>query len=112
MCARVSDHVLYRYMHVLATHRIIQSDEKRVCVHVCVCVCRVGQNHIYTVYIRYFWLGNHQIYSAYIRIYTVLANPMCVWLCMHHAYIAQPDHKRVCAHVCVATYARCIQSTV
>ena len=36
---------------------------------------RVGQNHIYTVYIRYFWLGNHQIYGVYIRIYTVLANP-------------------------------------
>jgi len=33
-----------------------------------------GQNHIYTVYIRYFWLGNHQIYGVYIRIYTVLAN--------------------------------------
>jgi hypothetical protein len=37
-------------------------------------ISRVGQNHIYTVYIRYFWLGNHQIYSVYIRIYTVLAN--------------------------------------
>ena len=36
---------------------------------------RVGQNHIYTVYIRYFWLGNNQIYGVYIRIYTVLANP-------------------------------------
>ena len=36
---------------------------------------RVGQNHMYTVYIRYFWLGNHQIYGVYIRIYTVLANP-------------------------------------
>jgi hypothetical protein len=24
------------------------------------CVFRVGQNHIYTVYIRYFWQGNHQ----------------------------------------------------
>jgi len=35
---------------------------------------RVGQNHIYTVYIRYFWLGNHQIYGVYIRIYRVLAN--------------------------------------
>jgi predicted secreted protein len=30
---------------------------------------------MYTVYIRYFWLGNHQIYGVYIRIYTVLANP-------------------------------------
>ena len=36
---------------------------------------RVGQNHIYTVHIRYFWLANHQIYGVYIRIYTVLANP-------------------------------------
>ena len=24
---------------------------------------------IYTVYIRYFWLGNHQIYGVYIRVY-------------------------------------------
>jgi hypothetical protein len=23
-------------------------------------ICRVGQNHLYTVYIRYFWQGNHQ----------------------------------------------------
>ena len=37
---------------------------------------RVGQDHIYTVHIRYFWLGNHQIYGVYIRIYTVLANPV------------------------------------
>jgi hypothetical protein len=37
---------------------------------------RVGQNHIYTVYIRYFWLGNHQIYGVCVRIYTVLANPI------------------------------------
>ena len=38
-----------------------------MCVHVCECVCvlcqsaclvfRVGQNHIYTVHIRYFWQG-------------------------------------------------------
>jgi len=26
-------------------------------------ICRVGQDHIYTVYIRYFWQGNHQIYG-------------------------------------------------
>ena len=30
---------------------------------------------IYTAYIRYFWLENHQIYGVYIRMYTVLANP-------------------------------------
>jgi len=36
---------------------------------------RVGQNHIYMVYIRYFWQGNHQIYGHIRCIYTVLANP-------------------------------------
>jgi len=37
---------------------------------------RVGQNHIYTVYIRYFWRGNHQIHGHIRCIYTVLANPI------------------------------------
>ena len=36
---------------------------------------RVGQNRIYTVYIRYFWQRNHQIYGNIRCIYTVLANP-------------------------------------
>ena len=36
---------------------------------------RVGQNHIYTVYIRYFWQRNHQIYNHIRSMYTVLANP-------------------------------------
>ena len=36
---------------------------------------RVGQNPIHTVYIRYFWLGNHQIYGHIRCMYTVLANP-------------------------------------
>jgi len=36
---------------------------------------RVGQNHIYTVYVRYFWQGYHQIYGHIRCIYTVLANP-------------------------------------
>ena len=37
---------------------------------------RVGQNHIYTVCIRYFWQGNHQIYGhircVYIRFWPTL----------------------------------------
>jgi hypothetical protein len=37
--------------------------------------------YIYTVYIRYFWLGNHQIYGVFIRIYTVLANPKKTTCC-------------------------------
>jgi hypothetical protein len=39
-------------------------------------ICRVGQNHIYTVYVRYFWQGNYQIYGHIRCIYTVLANPI------------------------------------
>jgi hypothetical protein len=46
--------------------------------HIYPYMSRVGQNHIYTVYIRYIWLGNYQIYGVYIRIYTVLANPIHV----------------------------------
>jgi len=38
-------------------------------------VRRVGQNHIRTVYIRYFWQGNHRIYGHIRCIYTVLVNP-------------------------------------
>ena len=38
-------------------------------------ITRVGQNHIYTVYIRYFWQGNYKMYCHIRCIYTVLANP-------------------------------------
>ena len=38
-------------------------------------VSRVGQNHIYTVCIRYFWQDTHQIYGHIRCIYTVLAKP-------------------------------------
>ena len=41
-------------------------------------MCRFGQNPIYTVYIRYFWQGNHRIYGHIRCIYTVLANPTYV----------------------------------
>jgi hypothetical protein len=36
---------------------------------------RVGQDHIYTVYIRYFWQKTHHTYVHIRCIYTVLANP-------------------------------------
>ena len=42
---------------------------------------RVGQNHIYTVCIRYFWQENHQIYSHMRCMFTVLANPSYVCAC-------------------------------
>jgi hypothetical protein len=48
----------------------------------CTHMCRVGQNHIYTVYIRYFWQGNHQIYGHIRCIYTVLANTTHVTSCL------------------------------
>jgi len=38
----------------------------------------VGQNHKYTVYIRYFWQENHQVYGHIRCLYTFLANPTLV----------------------------------
>ena len=55
---------------------------------------RVGQNHIYTVYIRYFWQGNHQIYGHIRCIYTILANPM---------------HELWAFSYCLHTYATSVQ---
>jgi len=52
-------------------------------------MCRVDQNHIYTVYIRYFWQGNHQIYGVYIRFWPTLA--MCS-ICASHAVISFEQH--------------------
>jgi len=62
---------------------------------------RVGQNHIYTVHIRYFWQGNHQIYGHIRCIYTVLANPRHEpkeYLVIHiyiYIYIYRPVHCTV-----------------
>ena len=38
-------------------------------------IYKVGQNRMYTVYIRDFWQGNNQIYGHIRCIYSVLANP-------------------------------------
>jgi len=43
-------------------------------------IYRVGQNHIYTVCIRYFWQENHQKYGHIRCIYTVLANPIYIYI--------------------------------
>ena len=73
---------------------------------------RVGQNHIYTVYIRYSWQGNHQIYGHIRCIYTVLADPtnlLCVGQrqCQASTYrcikIPHPNHN------CALSTARCTQ---
>jgi succinate dehydrogenase flavin-adding protein (antitoxin of CptAB toxin-antitoxin module) len=50
-------------------------DVNFITLHLKQLICRVGQNHIYTVYIRCFWQKNHQIYGHIRCIYTVLANP-------------------------------------
>ena len=75
-------------------------------------IYRVGQNHIYTVYIRYSWQGNHQIYGHIRCIYTVLADPtnlLCVGQrqCQASTYrcikIPHPNHN------CALSTARCTQ---
>ena len=54
---------------------------------------RVGQNHIFTVYIRYFWQGKHQIYGLIGCVYTVLANPMHeTCLCLRVCFLAPSAH--------------------
>ena len=35
-------------------------------------MCRVGQNHIYTVHTRYFWQEIHKIYDVHIRFWPTL----------------------------------------
>ena len=40
------------------------------CIHR---IFRVGQNHIYTVYVRYVWQENHHMYGCIRCICTVLA---------------------------------------
>ena len=49
-------------------------------------ICRVGQNHIYTVYIRYFLQGFYRIYGHIRCIYTVLANPKHMFLTLTSVY--------------------------
>jgi len=59
-------------------------------------LCRVGQNHIYNIYIRDSWQKNHQIYGHIRCIYTVLANPTFVWVCFF-AW-AQPNRSKHAAY--------------
>jgi len=50
-------------------------------------VHRVGQNHIYTVCILFFWQGNHRIYGHIQCTYTILANP--TYTCQYMACVAK-----------------------
>jgi hypothetical protein len=56
-------------LRLLFAQKILQKCLPKAKIH------RVGQNHIYTVYIWYFWQGIHQIHGHIRCIYTVLANP-------------------------------------
>jgi hypothetical protein len=58
---------------------------------------RVGQNHIYTVYERYFWQGNHQIYGHIRCIYMVLANPNHV---VHTTFAHSHLHLSMMGSIC------------
>ena len=90
---------------------------------------RVGQNHIYTVFIRYFWQGSHQIYGHIRCVYTVLANPKAslsitsaywfsprlryrsymvsresTWYLQEAMYASMIYYTLSCARVCVPNY--------
>ena len=45
---------------------------RKTCEH----IPKVGHIHIYTVYVRYFWQGNHQIHGVYIWLWPTLRKPM------------------------------------
>jgi len=70
VCSAISNNINHsiKFQHALCFY---------VCMlQVATCVgLAIGHNHIYTVYIRYFWQGNHQIYGHIRCIYTILANP-------------------------------------
>jgi hypothetical protein len=77
---------------------------------ICV-IARVGQNPMYTVYIRYFWQGNYQIYGHIRCIYTVLANPsnslcattgVCEIHCIHNHWRSM---RLLVIHTCLTVYA-------
>jgi len=55
-----------------------------------VCISKVGQNHMYMVYIQYFLQGFHQMYGHIRKLYTVLANPK---------YSAEPSTYVVCTRL-------------
>jgi hypothetical protein len=46
-----------------------------ITVSIHVHIFKVGQNHMYTMYIRYSWQGSHQVYGHIRCVYMVLANP-------------------------------------
>jgi len=71
-------------------------------------IYRVGQNHLYTVYVRYFWQGNHQIYGS--------GHPAFMFICssvghlMLHTLVTKPSMVHLwvtwcCTHTCYKTFS-------
>jgi len=54
------------------------------------CTYRVGQDHIYTVYIRCFWQGNHRIYGHIRCIYTIFLAGKSPYIKPYTVYIYGP----------------------
>ena len=92
-------------------------------------MCRVGQNHLLMVYIRYLWQGNHQTYGhvrwiytlfiylfiymyicVYTFIYTVLVDPggVATWLESHGRKLAL---VQVLVHAAVCLWTKATEVT-
>ena len=50
-------------------------------------ICRVGHNLTYTVYVRYFWQGNHQIYGHIRCIYGIFGREITKYMVIYGAYV-------------------------
>ena len=62
--------------HSIVGHHLLQPNRHlKTSKHHAMDINRVGQNHIYTVYIRCFRQGNHQVYGHVRCMCTDLANP-------------------------------------
>jgi hypothetical protein len=50
--------IISAVVRIMHFHHI--SQQARTLSYLSDCTCRVGQNHIRTVYVVYFWQGSHQ----------------------------------------------------
>jgi hypothetical protein len=64
----------YTVMHGLANLTYAASVWSHHPITLLLHILRDGQNHIYTLYIRHVWQGNHQIYGHIRCVFTVLVN--------------------------------------
>ena len=75
-----------RFLHIVSLYTHAQNPEHKAADRLDVPslgICRVGQDHKYTVHIRYFWQGNHQIYGHIRCIYIRCWPTLGIWyLCL------------------------------